>query len=155
MWDYSDKVREYFLHPKNVGEIENPDAEAEVGNIACGDALKLTLKIDKDSKKILDAKFKTFGCGSAIASSSILTELIIGKTVEEALKITDESIADSLGGLPKEKMHCSVMGTEALHEALAKYTGAEVKTHALDAKVICKCFNVTDEQIVKIITQLI
>lgn len=108
MWNYTDKVMDHFLHPRNVGEVENPDGVGEVGNAACGDALKLTFKLDKEGR-IADVKFKTFGCASAIASSSALTELVKGKTLEEAEKITNQQIADMLGGLPEAKMHCSVM----------------------------------------------
>jgi len=100
MWNYTDKVFEHFKNPKNVGEIENPDGVGEIGSIVCGDALKLTLKIDKAADKIIDAKFKTFGCASAIASSSALTEMVKGLTLEEASKITNQQIADFLGGLP-------------------------------------------------------
>jgi NifU-like protein len=148
MWDYTDKVRDHFLNPRNAGEIENPDGFGEVGNITCGDALRLTFKLDKD-KKIADIKFKTFGCGSAIASASMLTELCKGKTIEEAEKITNKNIAEALEGLPKEKMHCSVMGQEALEAAIAYYKsgGKNVTVPAKEGKIVCTCFNVTDKEI--------
>ncbi len=146
MWEYTKKVKEFFLHPKNVGEIENPDAVGEVGSMICGDALRLTLKIDKETGRIVDARFQTFGCASAIASSSVLTELVKGKTVDEALKITNQDIAEYLGGLPKEKMHCSVMGREALEAAIADYRG-ERKPPEAEEKIICKCFEVSEDKI--------
>jgi NifU-like protein len=154
MWDYSDKVKEHFLHPRNVGEIEDPDAQGEVGNIACGDMLKLTLRIDKKTAKIVDAKFKTFGCGSAIASSSALTELIIGKTIDEAMKVTNEDIAKYLDGLPEEKMHCSVMGQEALEVAISNYRGVDLKKMEEEGeKIVCKCFGVTDQRIIRVVRE--
>lgn len=146
MWEYTEKLKELFRHPKNVGEIENPDAVGEVGSMICGDALKLTLKIDKETDRIIDAKFQTFGCASAIASSSALTEMIKGKTLNEALQITNKDLAEYLGGLPKEKMHCSVMGREALEAAIASYR-RERKPPEIKEKLVCQCFEVTEDKI--------
>ena len=150
MWEYSEKVLEHYRHPRNVGKIDNADLIGEAGSLACGDSLKLYIKLDGNIIK--DAKFQTFGCGSAVASSSILTEMIIGKTLEEAKKITNKDIAEELGGLPQEKMHCSVMGQEALEDALKKYYGKEEieKEAGLSQsgdKIVCTCFNVTENQI--------
>ena len=120
MWKYTEKVMDHFLNPRNVGEIKDADAVAEVGNITCGDALKLYLKLDKDGR-IADAKFQTFGCASAIASSSVLTELIKGKPVSEAMTLTNKAVAEALDGLPDYKMHCSVLAEEAIRNALEDY----------------------------------
>ncbi len=154
MWDYNDKVMDHFLNPRNVGEIKNPDGTGEVGNVSCGDALKLTFKLDKDGR-ISEAKFKTFGCASAIASSSVLTELIIGKTLDEAMKITNKDIVARLGELPEEKLHCSVMGMEALQAAIADYRGVKAEDAAGDHEgyVVCKCFGVTDVKIRRVIRE--
>ena len=154
MWEYTDKVKDHFINPRNVGEIENADAEAMTGSIVCGDALKLTLKINKDTEVIEDAKFQTFGCASAIASSSILTEMIKGKTLDEAKKITNKDIAMELGGLPEEKMHCSVMGMETLEKAINNYRGINVEEDEHDeGAIICKCFGVTDTKIKRAIRE--
>lgn len=154
MWDYTDKVKEHFLNPKNAGELKDANAVGQVGSLVCGDALKLMLKVDPATRKILEAKFQTFGCASAIASSSALTEMIKGKTLDEAAKITNKDIAAELGSLPEEKMHCSVMGMEALEAAVKSYSqgGAPVVFEEDESeKIICKCFSVTESAIVKAI----
>ncbi len=151
MWDYSEKVMDHYRHPRNVGTIEDADAVGTAGSLVCGDQLKIYLKI-KDNI-VTDAKFQTFGCGSAVASSSILTEMIIGKTIDEVRKITNKDIADELDGLPPEKMHCSVMGYEALEDALKEYKSEgyiplEEINNEPKEKMICTCFQVTDKVII-------
>ena len=116
---YSEKVMEYFKNPQNVGEIENPDGVGRVGNMGCGDIMELYIKVNDGT--IVDAKFKTFGCGAAIATSSMVTEMVKGKRVEEALKVSNQAVAEALGGLPPIKMHCSVMAEEALKSAIEDY----------------------------------
>ena len=152
MWDYTEKTLDHFRNPRNVGKIENPDGTATVGSLACGDALTFQFKLGGDGK-IVDAKFRTFGCASAIASSSALTEMVIGKTLEEAKQITNQQIADYLGGLPPQKMHCSVMGREALEAAIKNYeTGANTDRNLEDEK-LCMCFDVSENEVRRIITE--
>ncbi len=152
MWDYTDKVRDHFFNPHNVGEVEDPDGVGEVGSLACGDALKLTFKLGENGR-IKDAKFKTFGCASAIATSSVLTEMIKGLTLDEAVKVTNKDIADRLGGLPEQKMHCSVMGREALEAAIDNYRSGGKKKHEIEGEVVCTCFGVTDKEIERVIRE--
>ncbi|KZL94306.1 Fe-S cluster assembly scaffold protein NifU [Clostridium magnum] len=133
---YSEKVMDHFRNPRNVGEIEDANGIGEVGNAKCGDIMKIYLKVEDNIIK--DAKFKTFGCGSAIASSSMATELIIGKTVEEAWELSNKAVAEALDGLPPVKMHCSVLAEEAIHKAINEYRVSkglepwEMKTHSDD-----------------------
>jgi nitrogen fixation NifU-like protein len=116
---YSEKVMDHFSNPRNVGEIENPDGVGEVGNASCGDIMKIFLKVENDV--ITDVKFKTFGCGAAIATSSMVTEMALGKTVDEALALSNQAVAEALDGLPAQKMHCSNLAADALHEAIKNY----------------------------------
>lgn len=151
MWDYSEKVMDHFRNPRNVGKIEKPDGVGTVGSLACGDALTLMFKLGAD-KRIEDIKFQTFGCASAIASSSALTEMIKGKTIEEAERITNKDIADFLGGLPDQKMHCSVMGREALESAIHNYRTGETGIRNLEDHIVCTCFGVSENEIHRVVT---
>ena len=150
MWNYSKKVQDYFVHPHNAGPLADANAIGEVGSIACGDALKLYLKIN-DQGVIEKASFETFGCASAIASSSLVTELIKGKTLEEAEQLKNTAIAEELE-LPPVKIHCSVMGQEALEAAIRQWKGEPAMPRTQEeGKLVCKCFNVTDQTIIRAI----
>jgi nitrogen fixation NifU-like protein len=114
---YTEKVMDHFTNPRNVGEIDNADGVGEVGNMKCGDIMRIYIKVD-DNDRIEDIKFRTFGCGAAIATSSVVTEMVKGKTIDEALEITNKAVAEELGGLPESKMHCSNLAADALHKAI-------------------------------------
>lgn len=122
---YSDKVMDHFTNPRNVGDMADADGVGEEGNPTCGDAMKIFIKVKDD--RIVDAKFKTFGCGAAIAVSSMVTEMVKNKTLDEALAISKEAVADALGGLPAQKMHCSNLGADALRKAIENYRGKQKK----------------------------
>ena len=159
MWNYTEKVMDHFLNPRNVGEIPDADGVGEVGNIVCGDAMKLYIKLAPDQKTIAEVRFQTFGCASAIASASALTEILKGKTLEEAARLTNQDIADFLGELPEEKMHCSVMGMEAFQSALESLRknhpelalpGDSAAAEGED-RIVCHCFNVTERKIREVV----
>ncbi len=152
MWNYSDKVMDHFRNPRNVGKIDNPDGMGTVGSLACGDALTLMFKLGAD-KRIIDVKFQTFGCASAIASSSALSEMLIGKTIDEAEKITNNDIAEFLGGLPDQKMHCSVMGREALEAAINNFRTGDDTIKNLDDHIVCTCFGVSENEIRRLVIE--
>ena len=152
MWDYTSTVKDHFLHPRNVGVVADPDGEGEVGSLACGDALKLTFRLD-ENQRIQEVRFQTFGCASAIASSSALTEIVKGMTIEEAETVTNQDIAEYLGGLPEQKMHCSVMGREALSAAIASYRQGGQAVRQLEGKVVCTCFGVTEPEIERVVRE--
>ncbi len=135
MGDYNEKVMDHFMNPRNVGEIEDASAVGEVGNAACGDIMKIFLKIDENGI-IQDVTFKTFGCGAAIATSSIATEMIKGKHISEARELTNQAIVEALGGLPKQKIHCSVLAADAINKALDDYEGIHREE---ENEIICQC----------------
>jgi nitrogen fixation NifU-like protein len=152
-WLYTDKVKEHFRHPRNVlfnEEGFEPDGRGVIGNIKCGDEMVVLIKVDKNKDIITDCKWKTYGCASAIASTSVLSELAIGKTLEEAYRLSSHDIAKALGGLPEHKIHCSVLGDKALRAAIDDYYikhGMPDKVKKEQEHIICKCLGITDLEI--------
>ncbi len=152
-WVYSEKLKEHFTHPRNVLEDEDAyqaDGKGVVGNIKCGDQMIVVIKVDKANEKIIDCKWKTYGCASAIASTSILSEIVKGMSLEEAFKLSPKDIAKELVGLPEHKIHCSVLGDKALRAAINDYyqrNGMPEKVRRERAKIVCQCMNVTDHEI--------
>lgn len=148
MWEYSEKVKEHYRNPRNVGMLEDANAVGYAGSLACGDAVTLFLKINNEHK-VIEAKFLAFGCGSAIAAASILTEIVIGKYLHELESVTNQDIINALDGLPESKIHCSVMCKEVLEYAISDYK----KDILNNNKIICQCFNVTEDLIIEVIKQ--
>ncbi|MGD9014521.1 MAG: iron-sulfur cluster assembly scaffold protein [Candidatus Omnitrophota bacterium] len=152
-WVYTDKLKEHFVNPKNVlqeEDLNNYDAKGVVGNIKCGDEMMMVLKIDKKRGNITDCKWKTYGCASAIASTSILSEMVKGMKLEDAYLLSPKDVVKQLGGLPEHKIHCSVLGDKALRAAINDYyihSGMEDKAKIEKARLICQCMNVTDQEI--------
>jgi len=152
-WLYTEKVKDHFMNPRNImfdDEDFQFDAEGKTGNIKCGDEMIFYLKIDPDTLTIIDCRWKTFGCASAIASTSVLSEMIKGMTLDDVRKITNVDIMNELGGLPDNKVHCSVLGDKALAEAINNYYrghGMEDKVHDAESRIVCECLNVSEEEI--------
>lgn len=158
-WDYSEKLKDHFFNPRNILEIPEEDYNAsgigEVGNIKCGDMMKMYIKVD-DKEKITDCKWKTYGCASAIGSTSLLSTMVIGKSLDDAMKITPDDIAKELGGLPTQKFHCSVLGDKALRAAVEDYftkTGKPERITWKNKEIVCKCLNVSKDEIDKLVDQ--
>ena len=152
-WAYTEKVKEHFMHPKNVlkdGENFKADGEGMVGNIKCGDQMMMFIKVDREKEKIIDCRWKTYGCASAIASTSVLSQMIKGMTLKDAAMLSPKDIMKELGSLPEHKIHCSVLGDKALRAAINNYyerNGMKDKMRSEQAKIVCQCMNVTDEEI--------
>ena len=152
-WAYTEKLKEHFMNPKNILGEEDPslyDAQGVVGNIKCGDEMMIVINVDKEKGIITDCKWKTYGCASAIASTSILSEIVKGKTLEQAYRLSPKDVAKELGGLPEHKIHCSVLGDKALRAAIDDYYarhGMKEKIEKEEARTICQCMNVTDQEI--------
>jgi nitrogen fixation NifU-like protein len=152
-WAYSDKVKEHFMNPRNIltdDELDHYDGKGITGNVKCGDEMIVVIKVDGEKGVITDCKWKTFGCASAIASTSVMSEMVKGMKLEDAYHLSAKDINNQLGGLPDHKIHCSVLGDKALRLAIDDYYqrhGMEDKVHKVEARVVCQCMNVTDQDI--------